>query len=82
MKTNRSAAKRFGNHRQRQVQAAPQNLRHILTKKNAKRTRPSGPGHAGRFGQRQGRQEASALTPSLAVLEKYGRIFQGTGGDF
>ncbi len=72
----------FRHHRQRQVQAAPAEPAPHPDQEKRQADTASGPGHAGRFGQRQGRQEAFCPTPSLAVLEKYGRIFQGTGGDF
>jgi len=44
MKTNRSAAKRFGKTGSGKFTRRRQNLRHILTKKNAKRTRRLGQG--------------------------------------
>lgn len=44
MKTNRSAAKRFGVTGSGKFTRRRQNLRHILTKKNAKRTRRLGQG--------------------------------------
>ncbi len=44
MKTNRSAAKRFGKTGSGKFARRRQNLRHILTKKNAKRTRRLGQG--------------------------------------
>jgi len=44
MKTNRSAAKRFSVTGSGKFKRRRQNLRHILTKKNAKRTRRLGQG--------------------------------------
>ena len=44
MKTNRSAAKRFGKTGSGKFTRRRQNLRHILTKKNAKRSRRLGQG--------------------------------------
>ncbi|BAH74552.1 MULTISPECIES: 50S ribosomal protein L35 [Solidesulfovibrio] len=44
MKTNRSAAKRFGKTGSGKFTRRRQNLRHILTKKSAKRTRRLGQG--------------------------------------
>ncbi len=44
MKTNRSAAKRFSTTGSGKFKRRRQNLRHILTKKNAKRTRRLGQG--------------------------------------
>ena len=44
MKTNRSAAKRFGKTGSGKFTRRRQTLRHILTKKNAKRTRRLGQG--------------------------------------
>jgi large subunit ribosomal protein L35 len=44
MKTNRSAAKRFGKTGSGKFTRRRQNLRHILTKKNAKRARRLGQG--------------------------------------
>lgn len=44
MKTNRSAAKRFCKTGSGKFARRRQNLRHILTKKNAKRTRRLGQG--------------------------------------
>lgn len=44
MKTNRSAAKRFVSNGSGKFKRRRQNLRHILTKKNAKRKRRLGQG--------------------------------------
>jgi large subunit ribosomal protein L35 len=44
MKTNRSAAKRFTATGSGKIRRRKQNLRHILTKKNAKRKRRLGQG--------------------------------------
>ena len=44
LKTNRSAAKRFGKTGSGKFTRRRQNLRHILTKKNAKRKRRLGQG--------------------------------------
>lgn len=62
MKTNRSAAKRFRATGSGKIRRRKQNLRHILTKKNAKRKRRLG---QGALVDKANERAVRALVPTL-----------------
>ncbi|MEW5774647.1 MAG: 50S ribosomal protein L35 [Thermodesulfobacteriota bacterium] len=62
MKTNRSAAKRFKATGSGKIRRRKQNLRHILTKKNAKRKRRLG---QGALVDKANERAVRALVPTL-----------------